>query len=262
MKSILILLLSLLYLTSFGQFTNDDYAGAKAKGQVRSTVTEGYNRADSTDKLFTHLWMVRKQDYNKKGQLVKLTSSYDLRGSDIHEEFVNTYSYDLKGNLQNIVLHYANGKTAEKKTFSFVTPRFIIVQQHLYNGDTSRESIQLRLDRFNRKIEEHNYGSYTDTSVMAYNGVTYFKYDKRGYRILKSTHHPDGERRFYTITTYNKNGDIIEFTDYAGTPARPLFTGRHKYTKYDSHHNWIKSVNVMSNGKSNGRFVRTLTYYK
>jgi hypothetical protein len=253
----------LTHLTSYSQFTNDNHVGVKIRGKVRSYSVQGYNKANDSDSLFTQLWMKRQNDYNKKGQLIRSSHAYDLRGSDINDKFIDTFIYDKKGNIKDILHYDSHGKPTAKETFVYSrSGRFIIIKQHLYNGDTSRSSEQLKLDAANRIIARYNYGSRTDTSVMAYNGVTYYKYNKQGLQVLNDTYNNDGHRRYFTTSTYNKDGDIIEFTEYAQSKDRKLTTGSYRYINYDLNHNWISSFYIMSNGKPNARYERQITYYK
>ena len=206
MKKIILAILSVLYLVSYGQLEKkNDLTEENLKGKVKSIKETTYKAVDKFGQIkkgnvLNNYFTI----YNKKGNTIEGNEYY----SDGSLNDKTTYKYDEKGNKIEKNNYYYSGRLDSKTTYKY--------------------------DEKGNNIEENIY--YYD----GYGYKTTYKYDEKGNKIEKNI---DGsvDRLGYKYTyKYDEKGNTIEQNIYYHG-SRPAENYSYKY-EYDKNNNWTQEI--------------------
>ena len=231
MKKIILAILSVLYLVSYGQLEKkNNLTEENLKGKVKSIKENTYEAVDKFGQIkkgnvfydgFSSPFTII---YNEKGNKIKICR-YDKYGKIDNK---NTYKYDEKGN--NIEHNtYDYGRLALKDIYKY--------------------------DEKGNKIEENTYDS---------DGRLFFKYiykyDEKGNNIEKNKYDYNGRLDSKTTYKYDEKGNTIEQNTYY-YDDRPAENYSYKYEyEYDKNNNWTQKIQYR-NTIPNSIKERIIEYY-
>ena len=197
MKKIILVILSVLCLVSYGQLEKksekkNDLTEENLKGKVKSITENTYEAVDKFGQIekgdvLVDSSAVYTDDghfkiYNEKGNKIE-ENYYNSNGSLIYK---NTYKYDEKGNKIEENYYNSNGRLYSKTTYKY--------------------------DEKGNKIEEYHYDE-----DGKFNYKYTYKYDEKGNNIEKNNYDSNG--RLYSKYTYeyDKNNNWTQRIEYKNT---------------------------------------------
>ena len=183
MKKIILAILSVLYLVSYGQLEKkNDLTEENLKGKVKSIKETTYKAVDKFGQIkkgnvLNNYFTI----YNKKGNTIegneyysdgslnyKTTYKYDEKGNKIEKNtykydgslnYKTTYKYDEKGNKIEKNNYYYSGRLDSKTTYKYDEKGNTIEQNIYYHGSRPAEnySYKYEYDKNNNWTQEIEY---------------------------------------------------------------------------------------------------------
>ncbi|MGF7082000.1 hypothetical protein [Mucilaginibacter sp. UYCu711] len=245
---LVILVLSALSPTVFGQFIGDSYKDSKTKGKIDSVIETRYqfNDNDTTGRrFFDRLVYI----FNVKGQIVKCTE----HSMDSYFTLITVYSYDNKGYIQKKRVDEKDKNVDTLSAFSMTTytyaPDYRSVKVDYIRTSKIKPDFLtdftdfIDLDQSGKMLKDSSF--YFGTSQIT--GRHSYHYNAKGYLVeLDAADGNIGGMPAKTFFTYDNNDNIIkeELTFYHGTYnhiTTPLNTyiRTYSYPKLDNKHNWL-----------------------
>ena len=170
MKKIILAILSVLYLVSYGQLEKksekkNDLTEENLKGKVKSIketpyeAVEKFGQIEKGDMLNTYFTIftiynkkgntIEENDYNSDGSLFsKFTYKYDEKGNIIEKNdydsdgslnYKTTYKYDEKGNMIEANFYNSDGSLSFKLTYKY-DEKGNMIEATYYNSDGRLDS--------------------------------------------------------------------------------------------------------------------------
>lgn len=220
----------------------------KLKGKVKKIVEESETITD---------------DPNKKNRKISETSEYNKAGN-----LTKTVRIDYRGNPASIEVYgFIDGKRVSKSgylKYSYNPPPPIAV---------SSAQVEPPSDSHYSMSYEKKYknGKLTEEILYRNNGkvITRRIYEYKNKNIEESVYTADGKLNQKYIYLTDKNGQILERSDFDIIPNKPYGDKRYSYNyEFDKQGNWIKktaSKEVTENGKTFFKplyiYYRTITYF-
>ena len=212
MKKIILAILSVLYLVSYGQLEKkNDLTEENLKGKVKSIKENTYEAVEKFGKIekgnvfYDGFSSPSTIIYNEKRDKIE-QNNYN---SDSRLDSKTTYKYDEKGNNIEKNNYYSDGRLSYKYTYKY--------------------------DEKGNNIEKNNY--YSDGSL---NYKTTYKYDEKGNMIEANFYNSDGSLSFKLTYKYDEKGNMIEAT-YYNSDGRLDSKTTYKY-EYDKNNNWTQRI--------------------
>jgi hypothetical protein len=263
LKSFLIVILSLAYLTSYGQFNVDKDIWNNIRGKVQSFTTTGYATIHHGDSVSRRLDYQRIYWFNKKGQIIKISYASTFRGADIKNKWISTFKYNTNGDLAEETYYDTVGKAIDKVVYRYSAIKKLFVARRYYlDSDSSRLINEYKVNPLGKVLEIYHYNEYSvfnDTSKFV---RTTYKYNTKGLRVEEVDYTVNDEKRSIRRLAYNHYGDMsLSVDSIPGHPIAPINTLNFTYPKYDKYKNWLESDRYIK-GRLHGVTERQITYFK
>ena len=198
MKKIILAILSVLYLVSYGQLEKksekkNDLTEENLKGKVKSIketpyeAVEKFGQIEKGDMLNTYFTIftiynkkgntIEENDYNSDGSLFsKFTYKYDEKGNIIEKndydsdgrlDYKTTYKYDEKGNMIEATYYNSDGRLSSKTTYKY-DEKGNTIEENDYNSDSSLNSkttYKYKYDKNNNWTQQVTYENNKPTQI-------------------------------------------------------------------------------------------------
>ncbi len=261
-KTLLVMALSLTYITGYGQFTNDTKLWYDLRGKPKSCLTISYNRiSKSPGSLKMNSY--NKVIFNKEGQIIERYYAGTVNYGNIDDEYKHTYKYDNKGNITEMVNYDANGRPESKFEFTYSADKklYLLKRYDLTEIDMPRILYGFKVDASGRILDQYQYNESLVPDAKYQFGRTEYGYNNHGVRVEETRFDLDGAAKSKRFMKYDQYNDMLESIDSVSNIPTRNTTLVFDYPKYDKQHNWLIK-NRAVNGKPHSVEKRYITYYK
>lgn len=204
----------------------NDLSREELKGRVKSVSSKTFKISGDT-KNYVQGKLIKEefQLFNEKGNFLEDSESDTDKTNDHHIDFKKIYSYNMNGNLDEMIL-FINGSFFEKTKFSYNEKGHKI--EEFIKGIDSKTIVKNTFDENNNMILTEELNSYLSQKLP-----TKYKYNEKGFLIEERYGYPYKPKR--TTVVYDDRGLLIEYTDYEireGIQDEIVFKESYKYDIY------------------------------
>lgn len=276
MKSVLAFMLAMVVVTGINAQSKNDWYDMQLKGKVKSIKTKETHRYKKNG-VFTE-WeksYSRLTQFNPTGFRTEYTEyyandsisykiTYKYNGRDKTAELSyfdkllkptvkKTHKLDDKGRLSEILEYSRDGELDRRYAYAY-DDRGNLAEVIYYkkDGTLGNKTTYKYDDKNNRTEWKLETPGYATSSRK-------FIHDDKGNMTEETWHNGKGEIDFRFVRTYDANGNKIQELKYKG--ATQLLDMTKWNYEYDKKGNWIKKIDLTSDGIDFHTEERTIVYY-